>query len=179
MLQQEGNDVQIDVAFDVHDSLPMAMVHVTVWQCLAAFVGFLQNPVLTRSFAMIASGFSFPNWLEHVGTTTCGSLVYMVYESPRSFCMFMCLCVPPWKYAFMWFIFVETLMYILYLCLNHILRLTARFIPPLQGDGYQAVRSQAWCGHTRERRPGIANSISGLGSLGCQVVTLHDLPAFP
>ena len=30
MLQQEGNDVQIDVAFDVHDSLPMAMVHVTV-----------------------------------------------------------------------------------------------------------------------------------------------------
>lgn len=27
---QEGNDVQIDVAFDVHDSLPIAMVHVTV-----------------------------------------------------------------------------------------------------------------------------------------------------
>ena len=65
------------------------------------------------------------------------------------------------------------------LCLNHILRLTARFIPPLQGDGYQAVRSQAWCGHTRERRPGNANSISGLGSLGCQVASLHDLPAFP
>ena len=50
MLQQEGNDVQIDVNFDVHDSLPMAMVHVSVWQCLTAFVGFLQNPVLAGSF---------------------------------------------------------------------------------------------------------------------------------